>query len=142
MNPRNYVDCIYRKNGSIKALAKEDEWVPIYLNKIFAMDRDCAEAMNTIIKYNFYISPTHYFYLLYLLIPKKFIYTIPSVKKFTEDKDEDALVTNIRKVLGWSKKEYKLNEKQVKETILNDKTYWSTEMGLNHVKRKRKSKKV
>jgi len=138
MNPRNYVDCIYRKDGRIKELSKEDEWMPIYLNKVFAMDKDCAEAMNTIIKYHFYISPTHYFYLLYLLIPKKYNYTIPSVKKFTDKETEDQLVENIKKVLGWSNREYKLNEKQLNQTILSDRDYWSAEMGINHVKKRRK----
>ncbi len=140
MKPSDYIECIYEKNGIIKEV--EDAWAPFYLNKIFIQNPKNAEVMNRIIEYCVYLTPTQYFYLLYILIPKQYgvRYSYPAKK--TEADEEDKLIAKIRYILGWSVREFELNRKQLEATILKDKDYWCSELGVSYDKPKRTRKTV
>jgi hypothetical protein len=134
VKPSDYIDAIYHKDSTIKYV--EDAWAPLYLNKIFIQNSNNASAMEKTIEYCLYISPTHYFYLLYILIPQQFGVRYKYPKK-DEEKEPDELESKLKEILGWSSKEFELNRKQIEKTILNNRSYWESEMGIDG-KRKRK----
>jgi hypothetical protein len=134
LNPFNYVKSVYTKDKSVTQV--KDQWVSIYLNKSLVQDKDNANVIARVADYSFYISPTNYFYLLYILIPKKMHYYINSVKK--EESIEDVLVDKIKNVLGWSNREYELNKREVFKVLLSNRDYWNLELGVEEKKRKSK----
>jgi hypothetical protein len=136
MNPFDYVRSVYTKDGKFKEV--DEVWVNIYLNKCLVQDKDNADILARVADYTFYLEPTHYFYLLYILIPKKFNFNVMKTPKKTEE-DEDQLEAKIRAVLGYSRKEFELNRKQIESTILKDKEYWNAELGVSDVKRRKKA---
>lgn len=136
MSLSEIITCVYTKNKKIQFL--NEEWLPLYLNKCFIQDKDCSEIINRIIEYCFYVSPTHYFYLLYILIPKKFNYNFQYPKKASKDDTEDELVNKLKQFLGWSEKEYQLNKAQIEKEILSNREYWESELGVDNVKRRKK----
>jgi len=139
MNPHNYVHSIYTKDNAIKYVAGADSWVPTYLNKVLIQDKRNAEALSKIIPYCFYVSPTQYFYLLYMLIPYNLNYSYSSTKKAKEP-EEDKLVEKLKHVLGWSTREYNLNKKQIEATILSDRETWESNLGVQNERPKRTRK--
>jgi hypothetical protein len=137
MIPLDYIKSVYTKDGKIKKV--DEQWVTFYLNKCLIQDKDNAERMSMAMQYCLYLSPTHYFYLLYMLIPKKFNYTVKSTKK-AQEPEEDKLVDKLKYIMGWSTKEYESNKKQITATILNNREYWEKELGVqNERPRKRKT---
>ena len=131
MRPSEYIDAIYNKDNRIQEVEQADAWVPIYLNKIFIQNSNNAVAMSKAMEYCLYISPTFYFYLLYMLIPKQVgvRYIYPKKK---EEKAEDKLIEKIKHVLGWSTREFDLNKKQIETTILNNRQYWEEQLGVQN----------
>ena len=131
MNPTSYISDIYTKSGSIKELEKEDEgWVPLYLNKVLIHERKNADAISMCIPYCLYISSDSYYKLLYCVIPKNLGYEKFYPKKKVKEEEEDKLITKIREVLGWSKREYDTFENIIKKEILNDRQYWESQLGI------------
>jgi len=138
MNPLEYIKSIYTKDGSIRYVS--EQWVGLYLNKALLQDRDNIDAIEKAVEYSLYISPTHYFYLLYMLVPKKMNYYIRPVRKVKEEDEADELVDKVKYILGYSEKEYRLNRRQIEATILLNREYWNKELGVEHELSKRKRK--
>ena len=135
MNPNDVVRSIYTKD---RREIQAEEYFPYYFSKVFSQDPDCANALNQILEYCFYISAQHYYYLMYFFIPKKFNYNIKDIKKL-EEADEDKLLIKIKYVLGWSNKELKTNKKLIDTEFLSNREYWEQELGVAKTKT-RKSK--
>jgi|WetSurSiteA1Bulk_404760.scaffolds.fasta_scaffold22415_2 hypothetical protein len=127
MKPSDIIECIYTKNGSISTIT--DQWVAPYLNKALLQNPNNASIIERVSEYTFYIAPTYYFYLLYFAIPKNDSFKTRYFRK-DEDNPEDVLVERLKYVLGWSTKEYNLNKSIIEKTILKDRPYWLSEMGL------------
>lgn len=135
MKPNDYIQAIYKKDKSIKYVA--DMWVPIYLSKIMIQEKANADAMEKAIQYCLYLSPTHYYYLLYLLIPKNFNYSYKAPTK-KEEAEEDLLVEKAKSILGWSNKEFELNKREFTKTILANRAYWEDELAVEQPKKRTK----
>jgi hypothetical protein len=134
-NPFDYIKSIYAKDRKITFVS--EQWIPIYLNKTLIQDKDNAEAIEKAIEYCLYLSPTNYFYLLYLLIPGKLSYRITPIKKIGEP-EVDALVEKVKYILGYSNKEYELNRRQIEKTILKDREFWESELAVTNIKKRTK----
>lgn len=136
MKPFDYIKAVYGKDKSIKYVA--DMWVPIYLSKALVQDKDNAEAISKAIEYCLYLTPTNYYYLLFLLIKGKSNYSIRPITK-PEEKEEDILIEKIKYILGWSNRECELNKRQLEKTILSNREYWEEQLAITK-KKPRKAK--
>ena len=100
---------------SVKWLMREPELLPI---------------IRPLIDYLFFVSPKHFFALLYTHIPKREI--APRIKKKgkkVKTKD-DKVLNKVREVIGWSAIEMEKTMDIVEKVVLNDKTYWAKEFGF------------
>ena len=93
----------------------------ILLNKYLSLDKDNTEIIKNLLPYLFYINPIHYFFLLFVNIPKKTY--IPFLKKI--EKKEEILPKYVDKlcyIMNWSKKEYMFNkcilDKQIDKDLI------------------------
>ena len=117
---------IYMKQNPITEI---DLGTNIAISKYLGRDKDNLPTLKLISKYLFYIEPIEYYYLLYILIPKK--YKIPYLKKIEKiEKKESKLLDAIKKVLRWSDKECNIHGKILEQTILRNDTYWCKQLGV------------
>ena len=105
-------------------------WV-ITLNKWLSRDRHSIGCIKRCLPYALYIEPIHYYYLLYLSLPKR---KPPYIKKLTKVKEKDnKLLDKVQYILGWSDRELKYNERILSKTVLQNKKYWKKELGVGRV---------
>jgi len=131
--PFDFIRAIYSKDKSIRYV--NEQWVPIYLNKALSQDKDNSEAIGKAVEYCLYLTPTNYYYLLFLLIPKKSNYYIKPVKKAVEE-EPDLLVEKVKEFLCWSDREYKINKREFDKAILGNRDYWETELAVEQPKKR------
>ena len=100
------------------------------LTKWLSWDVSNLEVLSKVFPFIFYLSPKHYYYILWLNIPEKS--KMPYLKKYSEDKEEteSELVKKIQKVLGWSNRELLLHKKIINNVILKDEIHWRKELGI------------
>lgn len=128
MNFANILKSIYQKT---KLPPEEviDNSVCITMNKWMARDKNLLPHIKKILPFLFNIDPLYYYYLLYLTIPKS--YNTPFFKKIDKIKEkENKLLDKIQYVLEWPKKEIEYNKTILEKTILKNKKYWESELGL------------
>jgi len=120
------INMLYTKK---KVDIKPDTQLNLTLSKWLCKDKDNLEKVKNLMKYQFSISPKHFFYMLYFSIPKKF--KAPFLKKITKEKPkENKLLDKIQYVMGWSKKDMLKNKEVLNLTILTDKKRWKKELGV------------
>jgi hypothetical protein len=120
------VKTIYTKQNPIIEI---DLGTNIALTKYLGRDKDNLPTLHKISKYLLYIEPLEYYYLLYLLIPRK--YKIPYLKKIIKvEKEENKLLEAIRLFLKWSNKELSLHKKLLELTLLKNHIYWTQQLGV------------
>lgn len=100
------------------------------ITKWLSYNCDNLEILQGIFPFIFYISPQHYYYILWLNIPEKS--KVPYLKKYLEDKEEteSELVKKIQRILGWSNRELLLHKKIINDVILKDGEKWKERMGI------------
>jgi len=120
------VKTIYTKQNPISEI---DVGTNIALSKYLGRDKDNLPTLQKISKYILYIEPIEYYYLLYLMIPRK--QKIPYLKKIIKvEKEENKLLDAIKRFLKWSDKELLLHSKLLEQTLLKNHNYWSQQLGV------------
>jgi len=99
----------------VKWLMREPELLPI---------------IRPLIDYLFYVSPKHFFALLYTHIPKRV--EAPRIKKkgLAVKIKADKVLDKIREVIGWSAIEMEKNQDIIDKVIIAEKDYWIKEFGF------------
>ena len=108
---------------------KPDTSLNITLGKWLSYDKSNLASLKKLLKYQFYINPKHFFYMLFFAIPKKS--RAPFLKKIGKDKEkENKLIDKIQYVLGWSNKELSNNMSVLTSCLLTNEKYWKRELGI------------
>jgi hypothetical protein len=125
----NFYDIINMLYTKKKTNVEPDTQLNLTLCKWLSYDRDNLTSLKNILKYQFSLSPLHFFYMIYFAIPKKF--KAPFLKKIQKiEEKEDKLLNRIQEVLGYSNNSM-LKNKSVIQSILNqDPKYWSKQLGV------------
>lgn len=120
------VKTIYTKQNPINEI---DLGTNIALTKYLGRDKTNLSTLQKLSKYLLYIEPLEYYYLLYLLIPKK--YKIPYLKKIDKiEKEENKLSAAMKRILKWSDKELLLHLPLLEKTLLKNHNYWAQQLGV------------
>ena len=99
----------------------------IAINQWISLTGEATNVSN-LMDYFFYISPKHFYYLLFFHIKQK---QIPYVKKpKASDMNDNLLLNKVAYILGWTDREMMLNRRVLKETILKDEAYWKNQLGV------------
>lgn len=123
----NYLDLLNSIYTKEKKAVNYDIGISIALTKTLAKDKDNLEAIKKCVPFLFYLSPLHYFYMLYFNIPKK-TYIPKMLKIENEEITENKLYSKIQYVLGWTNRELKLNEK-ILDRVIEQET-WKKELAV------------
>ena len=100
----NIVKSIYQK-GDI--LGEYEQFQAIYILGFISKDKDLLDYLPNLVSYLFNINATHFIYLLYFSLPKK--YNIPYCKtEKPKEEKESELMINLSKKFYWSKKEIEM----------------------------------
>jgi hypothetical protein len=107
----------------------------IALNKWLSLDKDNILTLKRILPYFYYITPEHYYDLLFYSIPQKT--KIPFLKKIekVEEPKENVLFSKIKYVLDWSERELQFNKNILIKLIEPNRTYWEKELGVKECKK-------
>lgn len=117
---------LYTKNKITEP--PKDLGLCIALTRSLSKDPKNLPVLAEISKYLYYIKPEHYFQLMYYKIRK-----LPYVPKFYKTEKKEKVVLNkleekVKKIFGWSNKEYNYNKDFI-ELINKDKKTWKEELG-------------
>lgn len=99
------------------------------LNKLLASNPADALIVKDLLQYMFFVSPQHYFYLLYFCIPYRYNYPRVKMPKKTVV-DDSELIAKICTVLNWSDRDVRLNRSIIDKVILSNFDYWKVELGV------------
>lgn len=125
MNPYELLKCLFSKTrpnvDDIQIVTN------ITINKWLSLSGP-AKVASELVDYFFYISPKHYYYLLYFSIPIGRLNFRPIPK--VVDKSDNLLLSKVQYILGWTDREIQLSRQILKETVLKDKTKWMTVLGV------------
>ena len=99
----------------------------IALNQWLSLMPTQVRKVSPLIDYFFYISPEHYYYLLYFTVTGPFTFV---KKPKSEDMSQSLLLSKVQYILGWTDRELYLNSRVLKETILKDEVYWRSQLGV------------
>jgi hypothetical protein len=126
MNFYDIINMLYTKK---KTKVEPDTQLNLTLCKWLSYDKENVPDLKKILKFQFSISPLHFFYLIYFSVKKKF--KAPFLKKIEKiEEKEDKLLNRIQEVLGYSNNSM-LKNKSVIQSILNqDPKYWSKQLGV------------
>ena len=126
MNFYDVINMLYTKR---KTKVEPDTQLNLTLCKWLSYDRDNLTSLKKILKYQFEISPKHFFYMIYFIVPKKF--KAPFLKKIEKKEEkENKLLSKVQEILGYSNK-FMLKNKTVIQTILNeDPKNWAKNLGV------------
>ncbi len=106
-----------------------DNRLNITLLKFLSFDRNNLIALKNVMKYQFFLTPLHFFYMLYFSIPKRM--KAPFLKNIKKQKpSENKLLDKIRYVLGWSNADLRKNYNVINQTILTNSKHWKKELGV------------
>lgn len=127
MNPYELLKSIYLKTKLDDT--KLEIWHCIVLTRWLSGDRNCSSIVRDLLPYMLYLTPNHFFCLLYLSVPK--------VNKFPFNKlpkelniEQNPLLVRVKSLLNWSNREVRLNYKIIEQTILKNEDYWKAELGV------------
>ena len=105
----NLVKSIYRKE---EILGKYEQFQANYILSILAHDKDLLDRCRSLVPYLYHIDPTHFVYLCYYTVPRK--YYIPFIKsKKQKDIKKEEFIENLKKKFYWTEKETKEYEKVI-----------------------------
>ena len=114
---------------------KQIEIVPdtnllITLNKWLSYDKDNVLPLKKILSFFYYLTPQHYFDLLFFNIPQK--QTVPFLKKIIEIEkpEKDILLERIKYIFDWSNRELEFNRNILLKQIETNRKFWETELGI------------
>ena len=126
MNFYDVISMLYTKK---KTKVEPDTQLNLTLCKWLSYDQDNLKALKKILKYQFSVSPLHFFYMIYFAIPKKF--KAPFLKKIEKKEEkENKLLDTVQTILGYSNKNM-IKNKNVIQTIINeDPKHWAKELGV------------
>ncbi len=100
------------------------------ISKWLSYDKYNLQVLKQIFPLIFYVTPTHYYYLLWLNIPKKF--RAPFLKKIEEvEYEPPILFQKIKEYFGWSNREFMLNRKLLEKVILPNQEHWLERLGID-----------
>lgn len=126
MNFFDIIKSLYQKN---KGYEQVDLALCITLNKWLGFDRSNMTALRKCLPFLYFIEPSHFYFLLFFSIPRK--YDIPFLKKVEKkEPKEDALLDKIQFQLQWSNREMKRHKTIIEKTILVDRKYWCEQLGV------------
>lgn len=112
-----------------KVQIETDTSLNITLSKWLSYDKDNLVFLKRLLKYQFYLDPKHYFYMLFFNIPKKS--KAPFLKKIDKHEEkEDTLLNKVKYILNWSDSDIRKNRIILNETILKNVSYWKKEVGV------------
>lgn len=135
----NYLDVLKTIYTKQRLAVVDDIGLCISLTRTLAKDQDNLPVIKEISSYLFYIKPVHYFYLLYIMIPKKsYIPRLPKYEK-VESIDEPIL-NSVKEILQWSDREFLLHRDLLETIFLQDKKFWETELSIEKKPKKEKIK--
>jgi hypothetical protein len=98
----NILKNIYLKNLSDKPIVSQSDLIVI--NRFLSLDKVNLKYLKILVSYLFYLTPINYFYLLYLVIPKR--NKVPYHKNITKIKiKENKQFNDIQLLLEWSDRE-------------------------------------
>ena len=127
MNPFDLLKAIYTKTPV--NLDGIEVWVNIQLCKWLASNKNVTHIVAELVPYMFYIEPKHFYYMLWLTIPKQAMIYPP--KKSDKDLTEDLLLAKVQEILGWSERDVQMN-RSVLDLVLKDKAYWAEQLGVTN----------
>lgn len=129
-NTFNFFDIIKAIYQKTKVDFTADTSLCLIMTKVLSREKNNLPILKQILQYQFYIEPQHYFYLLFLGIPKQ--YRVPFFKKIAKEKPktESKVVEKIKYVLGWSQREVELNREIIDKIILPEQKYWKMQLGI------------
>ena len=125
MNPFELLKSLYGKTKpNVQGL---ELGANIALNQWLSLVPQQCRKVSGLMDYFFYISPEHYYYLLYFTVTGPFTFV---KKPKSEDMSQSLLLSKVQYILGWTDRELKLNRAVLKETILKDEAYWKNQLGI------------
>ncbi len=131
-NPFDLLKTVYTKDKVCPRF--EDVGILIWLNTYLSLDKNSLTIVKDLSPYLFYVSPRHYFYLLYFSI--SYSSRPPFLKKPAKKPvKENALIDRIQLLLGWSNREMRLNYHIIEQLFLKDKAtqkFWKQELGSSY----------
>lgn len=102
----------------------------IAITKWLSKDSRYIGIVKRVLSYIYSISPKHYYWLLFLSIPRA---TYPPKMVKTEREEKTAhkpLFKKIQYVLKWSDRELNRNMPMLEKLIIPNKKYWEQELGV------------
>ena len=108
-----------------------DKTLCINLVKWLSFDRRNLNVLSRLVKeeYHTRLEPNHFFYMLYLEIPKGKTPYLQSIKRVgNEEKTGNKVYTEIASQFQWSERECQLQQNILEKVI--DKKYWKKELGI------------
>ena len=108
-------------------LSQVDTGMMIGLSRWLSNDPKNLDWLSKLIPYQFYISPKHYYYMLYFGIRKMQPPFLKTVKK--PKKKEDAFYDKLKYLFGWSNRELEYNMPLL--NFLSLRKEWARKVGLD-----------
>ena len=126
MNFYEVINMLYTKK---KIKISPDTSLNLTLSKWLSWDKSNLTALKSILKYQFTVSPKHFFYMLYFAIPKKF--KAPYLKKIGKiEEKEDKLLEKVQYVLEYSKANMRKTNTVINLIVGQNSSYWKKELGV------------
>ena len=132
MNFFDIIKSIYSKNSSVYDI---DAGLTITISKWLSYDRKNLNILTKLLRYQMYISPKHFYYLLFFSVPRGYPPFLKKIEKVNIK--ENIVYEKIGYVLQWSKRELNLNTIVLDNVIKPKLKYWKMQLGVD---RKIKSK--
>jgi len=120
---------IYSKKP-LMFLPAYDIGINIMLTKWVAKDKDSIKYIVPLLDYLFYLNPKHYYYLLWLNIPKRDKAPYTDRLQKTKKKAESAVLKKIQEIYWWTDAELQKNKKILEKVIMSNEKYWLNEFGI------------
>ena len=132
----NYLDVLKTIYTKEKLQEVDDVGFCISLTKTLGKDSDNLPALKQVSQYLFYINPLHYFFLLYISIPRKsFIPKLPKIEKI--EIEEDPLLKEVQSIFQWSNKETSYYLELMRDIFIPNKKEWEEELGIEKIKKEK-----
>ena len=102
----------------------------IALTKVLSKETGNLHSLRRVVDYLFYLSPQHYFFLLFLTLPRR-AYVPKSIKVERTEQKEDKLFLKIKDYFGWTDREYRQYLPLLNKVIEKDRTEWKQKLGIS-----------
>jgi hypothetical protein len=128
MNPWTLLKSLYEKTQP-DIPYDLDMWVGITMTKMLSQNPAVAAIVSRCSPYMFWLSPRHYYYLLWFTIPRqRCIYHKLPDKSTPIDTQ---LAKKVQYILGWSNAELRKSMTVIEQTIYQNEQYWCNQLGVD-----------